>query len=319
MKYLAKFGVQNGHQVFAFGSSVRPRETDVGFTETVVLAFTPSSVWESFYNLEKRSGSTCEDFMPGPFNNTFSPDTRCTDPAGEDFYRVVPCDFQHMCINQHGTLVRGSNFTFRPNAPRTQYYYFFLVGCRQNSSTDDPCEWAASDPVTIDYDIHIVNQDPGMIHTPNPFIYEFSYDLIGMMVIFIIFSCIYFAVVLFHLTMHSPLCTPHGYKNHRLTIIFSASLLLEFFHVMFIMTHYCVFSTDGVGVRALFYIGQVANFASDWLLILVLVLIGKGWQITTATVRWKKITLLMWILYIVVSGIFFIWIVVRDSLKQFPD
>ena len=313
LKYLAKFGVQDGHQVFTFGSSVRPRETHVGFTDTVILAFTPSSIWESFYNLEKNGRHSCEEFMAGPFNNTRSPDTRCSDPGDPDLYRVVPCDFQRVCMNQYGPVVPGSNLTFRPTAQQTQYYYLYLVGCRQNS-TDNPCVWAASDGVTIDYDIHIVNQDPEMTLTPDPFIYEFSYDLIGTMIIYIIFSCIYFAVVVFHLVMHSHVCTPYGYKHHTITLIFSASLLLEFLHVALIMTHYSVFSTDGVGVRALFYIGQAANYFSDWLLILVLMLIGKGWQITTATVRWKKITVVMWVLYIVVSAIFFIWIVVRSSL-----
>lgn len=310
LSYLTKFGVQRSHEVFAYGSSVRSKASHVGLTDSLVLAFVPSSTWDSFYDVEKKTRRTCKDFMAGPFNTSTSPDSRCSDPGTSDLYRIVPCDYQLVCKNQHGALVPGSNLTFRTTSPETQYYYLFLVGCRQNTSISAPCEWTASSEVAIDYDIHIVNQDPELTPDPNPFIYEFSYHLIGMMVIYIIFSCIYLTVAFFHLVMHSFVCTPPGYKHHRITVIFTVSLVLEFVHVVLVMIHYCVFSVDGVGVKALFFMGQATNFLSDWLLILVLVLIGKGWQITRATVRWKKITLVVWILYIVVSAIFFTWTVV---------
>ena len=315
MKYLTKFGVQTGHDVIAYGRSVRSRESHVGFNDALVLAFVPSSTWKRFYDIEKKDKRTCQDFMAGPFNASRSPDSRCSNPGTADLYRVVPCDYQLECKNQFGPPVPSSNLTFRITSPRTQFYYLFLVGCHQNSTvTGDPCTWATSDAISIDYNIHIVNQDPELTREPDPMIYEFSYDLIGLMIIYIIFFCIYFTLAVFQLLIHSCLCTPHGYKHHRLTVIFSVSLVLETLHVLLIMIHYCVFSKDGVGVTPLFYIGQAANFFSDWLLILVLILIGKGWQITTATVRWKKVTLVVWILYIVVSGVFLVWIMVSLSL-----
>lgn len=310
LKYLTKFGVQKNHQVFTYGTSVRATNT-VGLTDQLVLAFVPTSTWDSFYDLEKHNGHTCEDIMSGPFNASMSPYSQCSKGTA-DLYRVVPCNYQQECRNQQGSVVQGSNLTFRTTSPKTQYYYLFLVGCRQNSSSASLCDWASSSSVVIEYDIHIVTQDPDPTLTPHPdpFIYQFSYDKVGMMVIYIIFSSIYLAVVAFHLTMHSCICTPHGYKHHRITNIFSASLVLEFLHVVLIMTHYSVFSVNGVGVQALLFIGQATNFISDWLLILVLILIGKGWQITTATVRWKVITLVVWIAYIIVSAIFFTWTVV---------
>lgn len=311
LKYLTKFGVQKNHEVITYGASVRTKDT-VGLTDQLVLAFVPTSTWDSFYNKEKHSGHSCEDFMSGPFNASITPYSQCS-TGTSDLYRVVPCNYQQECKNQNNVpIAPGSNLTFRITSPKTQFYYLFLVGCRQNSSISRLCDWTESSDIVIDYDIHIVNQDPDPAITPHPdpFVYQFSYDQVGLMVVYIIFSSIYLAVVGFHLTMHSCICTPHGYKHHRITNIFSVSLVLEFLHVVLVMTHYCVFSVNGVGVLALLFIGQVTNFLSDWLLILVLILIGKGWQITTATVRWKVITLVVWILYILVSAIFFTWTVV---------
>lgn len=312
LKYLTKFGVQKNHEIFTYGTSLRTRNT-VGLTDQLVLAFVPTSTWDRFYNLEKHN-SHCEHIMTVPFNTSMSPYSQCSKGTA-DLYRVVPCNYQQECKNQQGLLAPGSNLTFRTTSPETQYYYLFLVGCRQNSSTAPLCDWTESSSVDIEYDLHIVTQDPDPALTPrpDPFIYQFSYDKVGMMVIYIIFSSIYLAVVAFHLIMHSWFCTPRGYKHHRITNIFSVSLVMEFLHIVLIMTHYCVFSVNGVGVQALLFIGQATNFLSDWLLILVLILIGKGWQITTATVRWKVITLVVWIAYIIVSAIFFTWTVVSDK------
>ena len=314
LNYLTKFGVKKGHQVFAYGSSLRKASSShYGYDETLVLAFTPSSTWDKFYHLESKDPRNCGRFM-SPFDGSVSPVDGCYqgNSTAPDLYRVVPCDHQYKCANQHNIpLVHGSNFTFRVISPSTQYYYLFLVGCSQNNGTS-PCKWLPSSSVAIDFDVHIVNQDPAL--PSNPFTYEFSYNLIGLMLIYIIFSCIYFTVLFFHLLMHSCICTPERYKHHRLTIIFTVSLALETFHILLIMSHYCVFSEDGIGVSPLYYLGQALNFISDWLLILVLILIGKGWQITTATVRWKKTTLVVWVVYIIVSGVFFSWIVVSKHI-----
>lgn len=311
IKFLAKFGVQRDHEVFTYGNCSRADSSFVSFTDKLALAFIPTSVWDAFYSKEKKASEQCEAFMSGPFNRSIAPDDRCSVPGDRDYFRVVPCDTQKSCQNQHSVpLVSGSKFTFRTESTSTQYYYLVLVGCLQNTSTSNPCEWTESGEFGVDYDIHIVNNDPDKILRPDPFVYEFPYNLIGLMVVYIVFTFIYLTLLVFHVTMHTRLCTPHGYRHHRLTLFFGVSLLLEFFHVTLVMIHYSVFSVNGVGVVALLYMGQAANFMSDWMLILVLILIGKGWQLTTATVRWKKVTAGIWALYILVSGVFFVWTVV---------
>ena len=309
IKYLTKFGVQRDHEIFAYGTCARTGKNFVSLHDKLALVFVPQSVWDAFYSRERRKDS-CEDFMSSPFNRSVAPDDRCSDPGDQDYFRVVPCDHRGACQNQpvYVPLVVGSSFTFRVNSTDTQYYYMALVGCLQNTSSTRPCDWARSDSFGVRYDIHIVNSDP------DPFVYEFPYNHIGLAVVYIVFSFVYLALLIFHLAMYSPVCTPRGYKHHRLPALFTFSLVLEFLHVALVMTHYSVFSVDGVGVKPLLYMGQVANFISDWLLILVLILIGKGWQVTIATVRWKKTTTVIWLLYIVVSAVFFAWTVVGGAV-----
>lgn len=315
IKFLAKFGVERGHEVFTFGTVSRAGNSFVAFDDKLALAFIPTSAWDKLYGKEKKKGTQCEAFMSAPFNRSIAPDKLCSVPGDRDYFRVVPCDKRTQCQNQHSEsvpLVSGSEFTFRTESTSTQYYYLVLVACLQNTTADDPCQWAESGEVGVDYDIHIVNNDPDMTVSPDPFVYQFPYNLIGLMVVYIVFTFIYLTLLVFHVTMHTRLCTPTGYRHHRITFIFGFSLLLEFLHIALVMIHYSVFSVDGMGVVALLYLGQAANFTSDWLLILVLILIGKGWQLTTATVRWKKVTAVIWVLYIVVSGLFFVWTVVSE-------
>ena len=312
IKFLGKFGVEQDHEVFTYGNCSRADNSFVAFDDKLALAFIPTSVWDKFYDREKKGGK-CETFMSDPFNRSIAPDDRCSAPGDGDYFRVVPCDIRKPCQNQHSVpLVSGSQFTFRTESTSTQYYYLVLVACLQNYSANDPCQWGESSRVAVDYDIHIVNNDPDKTVSPDPFVFEFPYNLIGLMVVYIVFTFIYLTLLVFHVTMHTRLCTPTGYRHHRLTFIFGSSLLLEFLHIALVMTHYSVFSVNGMGVVSLLYIGQAANFMSDWLLILVLILIGKGWQLTTATVRWKKVTAVIWVLYIVISGLFFVWTVVSE-------
>ncbi|CAI8045908.1 hypothetical protein GBAR_LOCUS25381 [Geodia barretti] len=161
LNYLTKFGVQKGHQVFAYGGSLRKSSSSshYGYDETLVLAFVPSSTWDKFYHLESDDRRDCQRFM-APFNGSLSSDDRCYRQGNDtaDLYRVVPCDHQETCRNQHNIpLVHGSNFTFRIVSPSTQYYYLFLVACIQNNGSQ-PCEWFASGSVAIDFNVHIVNQ-----------------------------------------------------------------------------------------------------------------------------------------------------------------
>ena len=315
LKYVGKFGVQKGHEVWAYGNSVaRHGSRLVGLNKFLVLAFVDTSTWDDFYGKAGKGGS-CESAMSVAFNHSLAPEDRCSASHGRPLYRLVPCLPGRACQNQgHVSLVRGSNLTFSLRSPSTQYYYIFLAGCLQsNHSSASLCRWFTSDSVSVDYDLHIVNNNPDLVSNPDPLVYEFSYDQIGLMVAYVVFAFMYLGLLVFHVAMNTPLCTPAGYKHHCMTLTFSLSLFLDFFHVLLVMTHYCVFAVDGVGVKALLYMGQALNFLSDWLLILVLILIGKGWQITTVTVRWKKVTLVLWMLYIFISAIFFSWIVVSGG------
>ena len=314
VKYLAKFGVKEGRSVFMFGTAERKGNRYVSFHSLMTLAFVPDGVWNHFYHDASKHHHVCQDIM----NDTLFSRTTTSDCIGgtQDYLRMLPCD-SNKCINQPNDveLISGEKFTYRLLPTRTEFYYVFLVACTRNANQTQNCYWESSDDVEIEYDIHIVNSDPDVVLRPNPFVYEFSYDLQNLLLIFMTFTFCYYAMLIFHILIN---CTSTGLRIHRLVIIFTVSLILEAVYVSFELIHYAVYAHDGMGVVALKYLGEVANQVSDWLFILVFILIAKGWQLTIATIRWKKVTFLIWGIYIAFSAIYFMWLVVSLNNGETP-
>ena len=312
--FLSHFGVEKGHTVYVFGTSSRIGNSLIGFHSQITLAFLPEDAWQAFSDENRKIPQTpswCKNIMHAALNNSLS--TGDCDGGTQDYLRIFPCN-EGRCGNQppDEPLMTGTEFTYRINSPKTQFYYLFLIGCTRhvNASVDDPlCDWSYTDKIDLNFSIHLTNSDPTLI-TPDPFIYEFPYQNVGALIIMIVFLSIYIGLAGFHFMMHSAPCNPRGCKMHRLVAVFSLSITLELFHIVFNMIHFAVYASDGMGVMALRYLGEVCNLFSDWFLILVLLLIGKGWQLTTCSLRWKKVTFTVWAVYIFFSFIYFIWVVV---------
>ena len=304
--FLSKFGIKRGHHAFFFGRSKRIVDSPVALHSLLTLAFIPVSVWKAFYHDSK----VCQYVFTHSLSNSISTNPDC-ESGKADYLRVFPCE-QPPCNNQpeEVDLIGVSEFTYRINhSTATEFYYAILIACTRNATLN--CDWAPSEDVTFTYDMRIVNQDPDITPTPNPYIYEFPYELQGVLIVYMVFAMCYVVLVAFQIVINTRLCTSVGYIVHRLVKIFTLSLVLELIHVVLILIHYSVFAHDGVGVVALKYLGEMSAVVSDWFLILVLILIGKGWQLTTSTVRRRRVTFVVWVLYIAFSALYFMWMVVR--------
>ena len=314
VKLLTKFGIKRGHDAFFFGTAKRVIDSPIEFLSQLTLAFIPVNVWKDFYHDSRVyfSAQKCQNVFTHSLRNSISTNPICQSEGTADYLRDLPCHPTSPCNNQPGEvdLVGGSEFTYRiTRSNATEFYYAILIACTRNATEN--CFWASSSSVTFTYNMVIVNQDPDNTLTPNPYIYEFPYELQGLLIMYMVFTTCYVVLVSFQIVIITRLFTPLNYTVHRLVKIFIVSVILELAHVSFILTHYAVYAHDGIGVEALKYLGEVSTVVSDWLLILVLILIGKGWQLTTSTVRHKKVTLTVWGLYIVFSAIYFVWMVVR--------
>jgi len=316
--FLTKFGVEQGTQVVAFGTAERIVDKLISPNSQMTLAFVPQGVWNSFYAETTQKMPGCEKLMNSTaLNNSLTPGDSCLSSfRSQDYLRKMPCYSNETCGYQPPDvpIVHGNQFTYHINSSQqTEYYYLTYIACTRDGNVSiypAGCLWVPSKDVSFTYDIQIVNSGPILPSLYDPFTYQFPYDLKGLLITFIVFTVFYAILVTFHFSVHTTLCSRKQYHMHRLIQLFTISLILETFHILLEMIHYSVYAKDGMGVIALKYLGEVCSKFSDWLLILVLILIGKGWQVTMCTIRWKRLTFGVWTLYIFFSAVYFVWLVV---------
>ncbi len=313
VNFLTKFGVKKGHEVFFFGNTTHISYRYPDFHSQVTLVFIPHSAWGRFFRESEKRHVTCNKLINDTLRDSILTTGSCIG-GRHDYLRQLPCNGGFTCGNQPSkvTPVAKTQFTYRlTSPPETEYYYVIIVACTNNETSQPSCNWADTSDVMFTYDMHLVNQDPDLVKTPNPFLYQFPYDMQSLLLIFLAFASCYYTLLVFHSLMNTRLCVDKTYRMHRLVKLFTFSLFFELVHVSLVMIHLSVYASDGVGVEALKYLGEVANLLSDWILILVFVLIAKGWQLTTSTIRWKKVTFFIWGFYVAFSGAYFAWLVVR--------
>lgn len=319
--FLSRFGVQKGHQMYTYGTVYRNNNDQISYHSLMTLVLIPQGTWDNFYGKAPRhssySSGKCEEVITTTLNSSkMLDDDRCPSRGSKDYLRKVPCDYLDGVYTQCNqppnlSVINGQNFTFHViGAPKTEYYYLFLMTCTRNSTVK--CEWAATSEISISYDIHLVNAHP---NDTNPYTNEFPYDLQGTLTLQMVFSMFYLTLIPIHFILHSRFCVKgRRYSMHILVKVFSASLVLESLYVVLELLHSSVYASNGQGVVALKYLGEVANQISDWLLILVVILVGKGWQVTTSSLRWSKVTAGIWGAYIVFSAAYFVWMVVSEQV-----
>lgn len=313
--YLTRFGVMRGHDVYVFGTAERILDNPIIFNSRMTLVFIPQSTWDRFYPVSNvhPTPASCQSVMNTTLGSSIIVGENNCVSGFNDYLRKVPCDphgDHYTYCNQPDSVnvTRGSSFTFHVrNAPSTEYYYLFVVSCSRNAT--ETCEWGYSDDVHFGYDITLANSDPAGHR--NYFDYHFSYEFHGILILEMTITIIYLVLVVTHFVLQSKLVAGKGYStHHRLIHLFSASLMLELLHVSCVFVHFSVYAANGSGFVAMRYIGEIFNELSDWLLILVLILIAKGWQVTTCSIRWKKLTSVVWGVYIFISAVYFVWMVV---------
>lgn len=320
--FLSRFGVSKGHNLFVYGTVSRKSSNDpIPFSSLLTLALVPQTTWDSFYRKAPRNRYFSEDACRTVLTSTGlnesiqENDDQCRGNGTRDYLRVLPCDHggeNYKSCNQPSfvSVFNGSDFTFNvSSAQRTEFYYLFFMTCTRNFSASINCDWGFTEKINVNYDIRLVNGVPGKA---NPYTNEFPFDLQGTLTLQLFFAILYFAVILTHFVLHSRFCVEKRYKMHILVKIFTVSLVLESIFVLLELLHSAVYASNGRGVMVLRYFGEVANQFSDWLLILVVILVGKGWQVTTSSLRWSRVTVAIWGAYIFFSALYFVWMVVSD-------
>ena len=310
LHYLTRFGVGSGHDFYVYGIARSQFST---MESRLALGLVPQHTWNNLFSASKaKEGLHCGKVFQGALQESkIVPSYRNAchlndTTSNMDYIRTLPC--APSACNQPKTteVFSGYNFTYTvEKVQKTEFYYLFFLTC---DLEEVDCQWSQSKNVSIYYEIHLVNSEP---NRSNYYSNEFSYELDGVLTLQLFFIVSYICLIAVHFLLHSRgLQKRKRYSIHLLIKLFSASLVLEGVYVLTEMIHLSIYAANGRGQVSIQYFGEVCNQVSDWLLILSVILVGKGWQVTTSSLRWSKVTVLIWGAYIVFSGIFFIWTVV---------
>jgi len=94
---------------------------------------------------------------------------------------------------------------------------------------------------------------------------------------------------------------------HPILWLLSSAVLLELVSIVFIFIHYMTYSGNGIGVPALKTLGDILDICSQVVLMMLLVVLSKGWTITRAKIVGRNQIIIIFAIFVVVYFVIFIW------------
>lgn len=184
------------------------------------------------------------------------------------------------------------------------------MSCHLNSSDVNTCHWQhQQQPLSIDYDIWLVNGHPFTKHV-NPFEHQFSFEQHDVFEIHVTF--LFLCSILIPLWLYA-----YRKQRHRLTQLFTACILLETAGILCNFVHTLKFAFDGEGVFFLHICGDAIDSFAECMFVLLLLVIAKGWAITTQDLTGKVPLFIIWSSYTVLNGALFVWNLVRSCIFHY--
>lgn len=187
-----------------------------------------------------------------------------------------------------GGIVNLYNVPVGSKEPRNSYKHFwwFVVADCGAQSQNIPS-----------YSIHITQYNGS----------ELSCDEYGLPAMYITFFVFYLFVIGAH--AYSAWQLFKSEALHPIVRIISVAIALQFFAIFFQMIHYTTLKRNGVGVEGLKAFGDLLNMLMDLAIILLMVLISKGWAVTTNVIPKRDTTIILVVmaLLIVLYLALFIW------------
>lgn len=292
-KFLQKFAIINGHghQIHMYGNFSGSLDA--------TLVFVPREVWKDLNDkiTDNYDNSSCQDIMRPLCDNNevVSGYVRClNDGCQPDDVKLVP----------------HSQFTYSIN-DSTQFYYAFLSSCVPRNGG---CNWTKGNNIgAITYDVWFVSGDP-FTTKHNSFTYQFSYHEHGILIILIIIISLYVILLPFHLVGYT--CLFGKCQMPNFVRIFTTALMVELFGLILTVTHYSLYADNGKGIQVLYDLGFFFEIFADCVLLLIVLLIAKGYRITISVIRRKRILIFVWVLYFFAVVAFIVWALFGLSIES---
>jgi hypothetical protein len=108
---------------------------------------------------------------------------------------------------------------------------------------------------------------------------QFSYDEQGLLQLHVVYFIFYCLLMAAHVYGTLEFIRKDAY--HPILRILTAAIALELLSDFCMMIHYAVYKNDGLGVSGLNALGTLFNMGAELMLIFMLILISKGWAITS--------------------------------------
>jgi len=111
---------------------------------------------------------------------------------------------------------------------------------------------------------------------------QFSFDVQGLPEAYLVF----FLLLLGYFFVNTYLCwrvTRGGVRLHTALRMLTVAIILELMSVTCTLLHYLAYAGDGVGLGALKFFGLALSVSSQLTLLVLIMLLAKGWTITSTT------------------------------------
>jgi hypothetical protein len=183
-----------------------------------------------------------------------------------------------------------------------------MVSCSRDRR-QKKCQWqpvAMKEAITLKYDIWIVNGNPS-IKGLNPFEHQFSFELHDVFEIHLVSFFLILGILV--LWIYAFLKQQHLITK-LLTVVFAGELL----STVLSLIHVTTFAFNGVGVEWMNKAGTLVDIVVQCLFMMFLLMLAKGWAITTKELRWKSVLFSICGAYTVLNLFLYIWNIVSIML-----
>jgi len=143
------------------------------------------------------------------------------------------------------------------------------------------------------------------LNAGGPWTRQFSYDEQGLAPMYLFYFLIFLVGIFVHLKSVYDLWKREAY--HVVIKLLTACVVLEFFYLMFMLVHYMQYKNNGVGVPGLKGFADFLDICFQLLFILLLILLAKGWAISTSTLTDRIPLLVLMIVFFILYLAMFIW------------
>jgi hypothetical protein len=168
---------------------------------------------------------------------------------------------------------------------RPRFWYFGLINCGEGG-------------LDTSYELTMLNHG-------GPWTRQFSVDSQGMMATYLVFALVFAGGFAVH--MYGVMTKWRTEGMHPIVKLLTIAIAVLTASVFCEFVHLAVYSTNGVGAPVMGGISQVLDMGAQLVFMLLLILIGKGWTISTTRLTDRRALFVILAAFLFVYVALFIW------------